>query len=114
MPIPSMISPGVVVKTIETRMQEKLLHILNSKRCIRILDIISREDHTASSLSDRLNIKKPTLSHYLQMLKEVGVIDVNPCLRDLRIKRLSLSSRGKALLLRYNNEILFQSIDAEL
>ena len=68
---------------------------------------MSREEHTASSLSNRLDIKGPTLSHYLRMLVEAGIVEVRPCLEDLRVKRISLSERGKALLFMYENEMIF-------
>ena len=74
---------------------------------------MSGEEHTASSLSDRLDIKGPTLSHYLGMLVEAGIVEVRPCLEDLRVKRLSLSGMGRALLFKYENEMLFHSMGVD-
>jgi DNA-binding MarR family transcriptional regulator len=100
-------SEGVVVITSCDNQQADLLHILTSKRCLKILYMMSREDHTATSLAERLDITVPTLSHYLKMLSNANIIEMQPCFNDLRVKRLSLSSRGKAMLFMYENELLF-------
>jgi DNA-binding transcriptional ArsR family regulator len=48
-----------------------------------------------------------TISYYLKKLTEAHVIDVNYNIDDMRLKRLSLSDRGKALLFMYENDLLF-------
>ena len=72
-----------------------------------ILHTMSKEEHTATSLAECLNITLSTLSHYLKMLTKARVINMLPCLEDMRVKRLELSDHGKALLFMYENEMLF-------
>lgn len=87
--------------------QAELLRVLSSKRCLDILQMMSTGEQTATSLSECLEITMPTLSHYLKMLTNADVIVMQPTFNDLRIKMLSLSERGRALLFMYENEMIF-------
>ena len=74
---------------------------------MKILYIMSHEEYSVTSLSRCLDIRIPTLSHYLKILVNANFIDMRPCLEDLRVKRLSISEQGRALLFMYENEMIF-------
>ena len=90
-----------------------LLRILSSKRCMDILHVMSGEEHTATSLSNCLDITLPTLSHYLKILTNAEIIEMNFCLEDMRVKKLALSHRGRALLFMFENEMIFHPMILE-
>ena len=71
---------------------------------------MSQEDHTATSLAERLEISVPTLSYYLKMLSKAEIISVQPCFDDLRVKNLTLTDRGRMVLFMYENEMLFHPV----
>jgi len=77
---------------------------------MKILYMMSGEEHSATSLSRCMDITIPTLCHYLKMLTNANFIDMRPCLTDLRVKRLSLSEQGRALLFMYENEMIFHQM----
>lgn len=53
---------------------------------------------TASELSARLHVAKPTVTHLLKQLQTMGVIEVRNDPRDQRSKKLVLTRHGKLRL----------------
>ncbi|MCO6413876.1 MAG: MarR family transcriptional regulator [Thiogranum sp.] len=60
---------------------------------------------TASELSVRLKLAKPTVTHLLKQLQTMGVIEVRTDPRDQRSKKLALTRHGK-LRLKIANDAL--------
>lgn len=60
---------------------------------------------TASELSVRLNVAKPTVTHLLKQLQTMGIIEVRTDPRDQRSKKLALTRHGKLRLKIANNTL---------
>jgi DNA-binding MarR family transcriptional regulator len=60
---------------------------------------------TASELSARLKVAKPTVTHLLKQLQTMGVIEVRTDPRDQRSKKLALTRHGE-LRLKIANDTL--------
>ena len=101
---------GVSFNPIRNDKQERIIEVLSSERCMRMIHVLSGKEYTVSSLSKRLNIAKSTVSYYLRILEKAGIIEIHHSIDDLRIKKVSLSEQGRSLLFLYENEILFYPI----
>jgi len=94
-------------------LQRSLLDVITSNLCIKIIDELTVCEHTVTTLSNTLQISKSSICYHLRHLERAGIIEIIQSIDDLRLKKISLSNRGRSLYFLYENNIIFHPMVTE-
>src|SRR5258708_32501799 len=52
--------------------------VMGNESRLKIVGLLANRDYTVSELASALDLKEPTISQHLTMLKSAGVVDLRP------------------------------------